>query len=516
MVPLYATSTVAQLEFIVGDAKIEVIFVGDQYQFDVAYEVMQSSSILKKIIVFERQVVFTESDQLSYFDDFLKMGQHSTKHFEVEQRSNEALDEDLATILYTSGTTGNPKGVMLLHSSFNEGMRIHAQVLTSVTENDRSVAFLPLSHVFERLWSYFCIYKGATNYLNTISDHIQQTLQDVRPTLMCSVPRFWEKVYIAVQSNFTTLSPLKLKLVTWAIAVGKEYHLNTVRLKKTPSKLLSIQYFLAEKLIFRKLKLKLGLENANMLPVAGAKLSDEICTFFVSIGIPIVYGYGLTESTATVSCFPYTGYQIGTVGRIIPDLQVGIGTDQEILLKGKTIFAGYYNNPEATASAFTSDGWFKTGDAGFIENNTLTLTDRIKDMFKTSNGKYVAPQEIETRLTSDPYINQAVVIGDERSFVTALIAPYLPALEAYAQKNNIAYQQAEELLKLPEIYDFMMERILVLQNNMSSYEKIKRFILIPEAFSIENGELTNTMKMRRAFIYKKYKSQIEKLYLEEF
>ncbi len=514
MVPMYATSTVPQVEFIVNDAKIELIFVGDQYQFNVAHEVMQSSAYLKKIVVFDRQVVFAESDQIDYFDEFIKIGTASTKDSELEQRRNAAEESDLATILYTSGTTGNPKGVMLNHSSFNEGMRIHTLLLTSITEHDTSVAFLPLSHVFERLWSYFCIYKGVTIYLNTISDHIQQTLQDVRPSLMCSVPRFWEKVYIAVKSSFASFSPFKLRLVSWALAVGKEYNLDNKRVGQEPCRLLCIKYFLAEQLVFRKLKLKLGLENANMLPVAGAKLSDDIASFFISIGIPIIYGYGLTESTATVSCFPYKAYEIGTVGTIIPDLQVGIGTDQEILLKGKTIFAGYYNNPEATAAAFTSDGWFKTGDAGYIENNTLVLTDRIKDMFKTSNGKYVAPQEIETRLTADIYINQVVTIGDARSFVTALIVPYFPALEAYAQKNNIAYALEEDLIKLPEIKDLIEERIKILQSSMSSYEQIKRFTLVAEAFSIENGELTNTMKMRRAYITKKYQYAIDKMYLD--
>jgi long-chain acyl-CoA synthetase len=514
MVPMYATSTVQQVEFIVNDAKIELIFVGDQYQLGVAQEVMQNSEFLKRIIVFDRQVVITESEQVFYFDDFLKLGENSTKQFVVEQRANEALEDDLATILYTSGTTGNPKGVMLTHSCFNEGMRIHSLLLTSITANDTSVAFLPLSHVFERLWSYFCIYKGVTIYLNTISDHIQQTLQDVRPTLMCSVPRFWEKVYIGVKSSFANLSPFMLNIVSWAIAIGKTYNLDYLRTGKEPDKLLKFKYYIANQLIFRKLKIKLGLENANMLPVAGAKLSDEIATFFLSIGIPIIYGYGLTESTATVSCFPYVGYEIGTVGTIIPDLQVGIGTDHEILLKGKTIFSGYYNNPEATAAAFTSDGWFRTGDAGYIENNTLVLTDRIKDMFKTSNGKYVAPQEIETRLTSDSYINQVAVIGDERSFVTALIVPYFPALEAYAHKNIIQYDQAEDLIKMQEIKDLISERIKVLQSTMASYEQIKRFTLVADAFSIDNGALTNTMKMRRSFIMNKYKMQIEKMYLD--
>lgn len=231
-----------------------------------------------------------------------------------------------------------------------------------------------------------------------------------------------------------------------------------------------------------------------------------------SIGVPIVYGYGLTESTATVSCFDFEGYEIGTVGRIMPEVQVKIGEDNEILLKGKTIFPGYYKNPEANKAAFTADGWFRTGDAGELHGDTIVLTERIKDLFKTSNGKYIAPQAIETLLALDNYIDQVAAIGDERNYVTAIIAPSIPAIEEYAKKNNIAYKNIDELVANKLIYKLIEERIQLLQKDMASYEQIKKFKLIKRSFSIETGELTSTLKIRRAVIMQKYKVSIDEMY----
>ena len=338
MVPMYATSTVAQIEFIVNDAEIGILFVGDQSQYDIAVEVQKKSLFLKKIIVFDDDVSLANNENAFYYADFLEIGKKSTKHFEVENRMNESSEDDLACILYTSGTTGNPKGVMLHHSCFNEAMRTHQIRISSVTDQDTSIAFLPLSHVFERTWCYFCLYQGVTIYINLRPIEIQQTIKDVRPTLMCAVPRFWEKVYAAVKENIATMTPLKQGIVTWAVAVGKKHNIDHLRLEKKPGWWLKLRYQIADKLIFSQVKRTIGIENANILPTAGAKLSDEINLFMRSIGVPIVYGYGLTESTATVTCFEYTGYEIGTVGSIMPDLEVKIGEDNEILLKGKTIF----------------------------------------------------------------------------------------------------------------------------------------------------------------------------------
>ena len=302
-------------------------------------------------------------------------------------------------------------------------------------------------------------------------------------------------------------------LVTWAVAVGKQYNLDYLRNGVQPPVWMKVKYTIADKLIFSKVKKTIGIENANIFPTAGAKLSDEIAVFMRSIGVPIVYGYGLTESTATVTCFDYVNYEIGTVGSIMPDVQVRIGEDSEIQLKGKTIFPGYYKNEEATAAAFTADGWFKTGDAGYLKDNKIVLTERIKDLFKTSNGKYIAPQALETLLVLDKYIEQVAVVGDERNFVTAIIAPVIPLIEEYAAKHKIQYENIDELLKKPEIYALIEGRIKELQKNMANYEQIKKFALIKKGFSIETGELTNTLKIRRAVVMQKYKSIIDEMYV---
>jgi len=512
MVPIYATSTIQQVEYIVNDAEIELIFVGNQDQYNIAYEILQNSNFLKKIVIFDKTVVFTDKETSVYYADFLLIGQESSKHFEVQQRQSEAQDSDMACILYTSGTTGNPKGAMLLHSNFDEAITSNTNRLTSLCDKDVSIAFLPLSHVFERTWCYLCIFTGITIYINQNPIEIQQTIKDVRPTLMCAVPRFWEKVYAGVQENISKMSPFMQGIITWAIAIGYRYNIDYLRVGKRPNLYLQLRYTFADKLIFSKVKRTIGIENANMLPTAGAKLSDEILVFLRSIGVPIFYGYGLTETTATVSCFDYSGYEVGTVGDVLPEVEIRIGEENEIQLKGKTIFPGYFNKPEANEAAFTEDGWFKTGDAGYLKGNAIVMTERIKDLFKTSNGKYIAPQEIETRLGVDKYIEQVAVIGDERNFVTAIIAPAIPALEEYALKNKIQYENIDALLKSPEIYEMLQNRIAVLQKGMANYEMIKRFSLIKKGFSIESGELTNTLKMRRAVIMQKYKTLIDEMY----
>lgn len=511
VVPIYPTSTTEQVDFITNDAGVEILFVGNQKQYDIAIEVMKRSGNLKKLIVFEKNVQFTDKVDSIYFEELLEIGRKSQLEKEVEQTRSEGKEEDMACLLYTSGTTGNPKGVIISHTMINEAMRIHVIRLKTLSDQDISLAFLPLTHVFERMWCYLLVYVGASLYINQNPTEIQTTLKDVRPSLMCAVPRFWEKVYIGVQEVLKGYTPFKLGLVTWAIAVGKKHNIDHIRIGEKPNLWLSIRYKVADKLVYSTLKKTLGLENANILPVAGAKLSDEISLFFRCIGVPIVYGYGLTETTATVSCFE-DEYEIGTVGSIMPDVQAKTGSEKEILLKGKTITPGYFNNPEANKASFTDDGWFRTGDAGEIRGNKIILTERIKDLFKTSNGKYIAPQEIETRLGTDKHIEQVAVIGDERNYVTAIIAPSIPVLKEYAQSNNIDYMDVDDLLLHPEIHKLIEQRIMELQQGMANFELIKKFTLIKIPFTIEAGELTNTLKIRRAVISQKYKRQIDAMY----
>ncbi len=512
VVPMYATSTAPQIEFIINDSEIAILFVGDQLQYDIALEVRERSHFLKTIIVFDREVELKEETSI-YFDDLLKQGNISNRHFEVQSRMQEAVDTDLACILYTSGTTGNPKGVMMPHSCLNEAVRVHTVRIPEINEHQTSIAFLPLSHVFERMWCYLCIARGVEVYINLRPIEITDAIKQVRPTMMCAVPRFWEKVYAAVQDSISKMSPFKQGIVTWALVTGKKYNIDYLRLKKVPPVTLKLKYFIADKLIYSKVKKTIGIDQSVLFPVAGAKLSDEINIFMRSMGIPIVYGYGLTETTASVSFFDHTGYEFGTVGKIIPDLEVKIGPDNEIMLKGKTIFPGYYKNPEANKAAFTEDGFFKTGDAGYIRGESIILTDRIKDLFKTSYGKYIAPQEIETRLILDKCIEQVAVIGDEKPYVTAIIAPSISALELYAEKNNIEYKDDADLLANPDVYKYMEERILHMQVGMANHELIKKFALITKPFSIQGGELTNTLKLKRAVILQRYKVQIDEMYV---
>jgi long-chain acyl-CoA synthetase len=512
VVPMYATSTAPQIEFIINDSEIAILFVGDQLQYDIALEVRERSRFLKKIIVFDRKVTLKEDGSM-YFDELLRQGKASNRHFEVQSRMHEAVETDLACILYTSGTTGNPKGVMMPHSCLNEAVRVHTVRIPEINEHQTSIAFLPLSHVFERMWCYVCIANGVEIYINLRPVEITDAIKQVRPTMMCAVPRFWEKVYAAVQDSISKMSPFKQGIVTWALATGKKYNIDYLRLGKIPPATLKLKYFIADKLIYSKVKKTIGIEQSVLFPVAGARLSDDINIFLRSMGIPVVYGYGLTETTASVSFFDHNGYEFGTVGKIIPDLEVKIGPDNEIMVKGKTVFPGYYKNPQANKAAFTEDGFFKTGDAGYIRGESIILTDRIKDLFKTSYGKYIAPQEIETRLILDKCIEQVAVIGDEKPYVTAIIAPSIPDLELYAAKNNIKYSDVEALLSHPEIYKYMEQRILRMQAGMANYELIKKFALIAKPFSIQGGELTNTLKLKRAVILQRYKVQIDEMYV---
>ena len=299
-----------------------------------------------------------------------------------------------------------------------------------------------------------------------------------------------------------------------AIRIGRIHNIDYLRVGKTPPLSIQIRYKFYEKTIYNLLKKTIGIENGNFFPTAGAAVPDEICEFVHSVGIDMLVGYGLTESTATVSCTSQTGYTIGSVGQPMPNVEVKIGENNEILLRGKTITKGYYKKAEATAEAIDEDGWFHTGDAGYMKDGELYLTERIKDLFKTSNGKYIAPQAIETKLVIDRYIDQIAIIADQRKFVSALIVPVYPFVEDYAQKKGIAYSSLEELLQHPKIIGLFKARIDTLQQAFAHYEQIKRFTLLPHPFSLEKGELTNTLKVKRNVLNANYAKEIERMYEE--
>ena len=511
-VPMYATASVQQIEYIVNDAEIEILCVGEQVQYDNALEVIKNNKFLKHIVVFDPSVDLKGESRAMYFEDFMRLGDDKSLQKVVEKRTKAATEDDLAIIMYTSGTTGESKGVMLPHSCLLEAMRIHDIRLTHIKRSDTSMAFLPLTHIFERAWTYFCLWQDIKVYLNQRPTDIQNTLKEVRPTLLCAVPRFWEKIAAGVQLKIDSFSPFKKALVAWALAVGEEYNIGYKKdLKRVPCGL-AIRYKIADRLIFSTLKKVVGLDKGRLFPVAGAALDDKLAKFFISLGLPIMYGYGLTETTATVCCYPYHNYVIGSMGSLMPSVDVKIGEDGEILVKGKTVCSGYYKKPEITANSFV-DGWFRTGDAGkLVDGKHLYMTDRIKDLFKTSNGKYIAPQQIETILGGDVFIEQVAVIGNNRNYVTAIIAPNLEAIKGYAAQNNITYELVDELMENPQICKMMEERIAELQKDMAPYEKIKKFRLIKRGFTIESGELTSTLKLRRAVILQNYAAMIEEMY----
>lgn len=515
-IPFYATSSEQQIQFMINDAQIRFLFVGEQEQYDKAHRTLAHCPTLDRIIIFDKSVKINPNDPNAiYFDDFLKLGENYPRQSEVEALYKAANYEDLANILYTSGTTGDSKGVMLSHLQYHAALEANGRAVP-VTEKDRIMNFLPYAHIFEKGWTLLCISEGATLIVNTDPREVQQSMRETHPTCMCAVPRFWEKVYAGVQEQIDRANPVQRKLFKHALAVGRKHNIEYLSRGKRPPLSLHLEYEMYNKTVFNLVRHELGLEHSNFFPTAGATVSSHVEEFVHSIGLTMVVGYGLTESLATVSCDrvgeqPYT---IGSVGRPIHNIQVKISDEGEICLKGDTITKGYYNRPDITAQSFDEEGFFKTGDSGYMKDGELFLKDRIKDLFKTSNGKYIAPQMIEAKLLVDKFIDQIVIIADQRKFVSALIIPEYKALEEYAKANGIGYSSREELCASDKIHAMMMERIDTLQQQLAHYEQIKRFTLLPKPFTMESGELTNTLKMRRKVINEHYKKEIENMYAE--
>ena len=515
-VPIYATSSKSEVDYIVTDSQAHILCVGSQEHYDIAREVARDNSTLQQIITYSPDIKLQPDDASTItWENLLKLGNAASEacRSELKLRENSAIPDDIACLIYTSGTTGVPKGVILTHSNFDAAIAIHERRLEYNPDTDISLCFLPLSHIFERAWTYFAITQGIRVYINQDPKQIQVAIKEVQPTIMCSVPRFWEKVYTAVQENIAQMGAVQKAVVRRALKVGRIRNLKYARIGRKAPALIEAQYRFFDAKVLSKVRKAIGVDRGHFFPTAGAPLSKNITEFLHSLGINIIIGYSLSETTATVTCFPKEGFEIGTVGTPLPEVQFKIGPNDEILVKGDTVMRGYYNKPKETAEAFTPDGWFRTGDAGLVsENGSLILTERIKDLFKTSNGKYIAPQALESRLGEDRYIEQVAVIGDQRKYVTAIIIPAYEALKEYASKHKIQYRSIEELVKNSDIIKMIEARIDELQKNFASFEQIKRFTLLPKAFSMETGELTNTLKIRRSIINKLYSREIEAMY----
>ena len=514
-IPFYATSSEQQIQYMVNDAQVRILFVGEQEQYDKAHRVFALCPSLERIVIFDSSVRISTHDPAAlYFKDFIKLGENLPRQTEVEELYKQANMDDLADILYTSGTTGDSKGVMLTYGQYHAALKANDECVP-VTDKDRVIDFLPFTHIFERAWSYLCLSEGARLFINTYPHEIQESMREVHPTCMCSVPRFWEKVYIAVKAKMDEAPSFKKKLFNHALAVGRKRNVEYLANGKRPPLTLELEYKVINKTVLSMVRKQLGLDNPNIFPTAGAYVSPEVEEFILSVGIGMVVGYGLTESLATVSCVHLDKkFTIGSVGRPISNIQIKIGEDNEVLLKGPTITKGYYHRDTTNANAFDEEGFFHTGDAGYMKDGELYLTERIKDLFKTSNGKYIAPQQVESLLLVDKFIDQVAVIADQRKFVSALVVPEFRLVEDWAREHHIPFSGREELCANEKVQKMLMERVKILQQHLAYYEQIKRITLLSHHFSMESGELTNTLKIRRPVINKNYKAEIDKMYEE--
>ncbi len=512
-VPIYATSTEGQAAYIINNCQSRILFVGDQQQMDIAIKLREQCPKLQYIIALSSEVDLRQCDIAWTLDNFCQQLITSRQLDELKTRIKYCDLNDLFTLIYTSGTTGTPKGVMLDYANMATQLYLHDERL-GVNQHDVSLSFLPLSHVFERAWSFYMMHCGAHNIYLCDTRDVKEAMQAVKPTVMCSVPRFYEKIHSAIQTKVAKATCLRRMAFHCALWCGQR-NLLVYRNGKQPSWLLKQLHNLADKAILSKLRQAMG-GNIRLMPAAGAKLDDNIISFFLSIGVNIIYGYGMTETCATVSCWQVDRYYTpGSIGKPLPGVEVRIGDGNEIQVRGPIVTRGYYNDPEKTAVSFTQDGWLKTGDAGSIDaDGNIYITERIKELMKTSTGKYIAPQQIEGAIGHDRFIEQVAVIADARNFVTALIVPCYETLEEYAKLINVKYHDRLELLKNNQIVEMFEQRLKDLQKELARFEQVKRFTLLPNAFSMEKGELTPTLKLRRNIILHNYRREIDSMYAD--
>ena len=502
-VPIYATNTPSQVEYIINDADIKILFVGEQTQMDCAIQLANNCTQLIKIVAMKSSINLYNHPLACHWENFIQVDKNMT---ELEARIASKRLDDLFTLIYTSGTTGDPKGVMLDYANLAHQLQSHDQAL-NITEQDVSLSFLPLSHIFERAWVAYIFHRGATNCYLEDTNQIRQALVETKPTVMCAVPRFYEKIYAAVLDKVEKAPFIRRTLFHWAIQAGEKHYQSA-----KPSRWLKWQHKWADKLVLSKLRALLG-GQVRMMPCGGAKLEPTIGKFFHSLGVNVKLGYGMTETTATVSCWENHGFNPSSIGKLMPNAEVKIGENNEILVRGGMVMRGYYKKPEETANAFTADGFLKTGDAGEMdEHGNLYITDRIKELMKTSNGKYIAPQYIEGKIGKDKFIEQIAIIADAKKYVSALIVPCFDSLEEYAKQLNIKYQDRLELIKHSEIIQMFEKRLHDVQKELASFEQVKKFTLLPQAFTQAMEEITPTLKLRRKVIMQRYREQIEQMY----
>ena len=511
-VPIYPTITAQQIEYILKDSGSRLIIVSKADLLEKIFQIKANLPALQKVIYIDEAE--TKKDFMLEFDEVYEMGKKLDKDHAgyFENAIKKVMPDDLCGIIYTSGTTGAPKGVMLTHNNLLSNVMAAKQVIR-VDETDTLLSFLPLCHSFERMAGHFlAISAGATVAYAESTETVADNLGEVKPTLMTSVPRLFEKIYARVIENANTGSALKKKIFWWAVNTGEKYV--SAKFKGKIPGGLNFRYNLATKLVFSKLHQRVG-GRLRFFVSGGAPLPKEIAEFFYKAGILILEGYGLTETSPVIAVNREEKFKFGSVGPAVPGVEVKIADDGEVLTRGPHVMKGYYKNPEATAESIDEDGWLHTGDIGMLDDEgMLYITDRKKNIIVTSGGKNVTPATIENLLVTSPFIEQSMVIGDKRNYLTALIAPNFDALKKYADENGISHSDFKELLTNEKIYAAVDADVQNLTKDLARFEQIKKFTLMPKEFTIEDGELTPTLKVKRKVVMEKYADIIDKMYVE--
>jgi long-chain acyl-CoA synthetase len=511
-VPVYTTLAANQVCYIVNDSGAKIFFLQNREVYERVGGIFSECKTIEKLIFFDFAGVEAENAmslaELENLGARLKVEQPGL----LEELTSQIKPEDVATLIYTSGTTGEPKGVMLTHANIISNV-IDAGENFTFSEKDKPLSVLPLSHIFERSGMYLYIFNGmAVHYAESI-EKVPENLREVRPTIFVGVPRIFEKVYARAKEKSASESRLKEKIFDWAIEVGKEYA-RRVEHKQAIPRLLAVRHAIADKLVFRKFREFFG-GNLRSCITGGAALSDDIYYIFTGAGVTIMQGYGLTETSPVISTNNPMFSRVGTVGKPLRNNEVRIAADGEIEASGPGVMLGYYNKPQATREAFTEDGWFKTGDIGRIDaDGFLIITDRKKELFKTSGGKYIAPAPIEQMIKASRFVNQVVLVGDERKFPAALIVANFESLENYVKLKGIEITSRAEMCRHPRILNLFERQVAALTGDLSQFEKVKKIALLENELTVEGGELTPTLKVKRRVVEEKYRAVIEKIYAE--
>jgi long-chain acyl-CoA synthetase len=511
-VPIYTTLAPNSIQYIINDSEARIFFIDNKDMYERIADIMPGCPSLEKLVFFD--IAGIEQENVISLSDL------ENKGAELRRSTPELLDEllaatnpsDIATLIYTSGTTGEPKGVMLTHNNIISNV-IDAGEKYNFAERDIPLSVLPLSHVFERSAMYLYIYNGMSVYYAESVDKVPENLREVRPTLFVGVPRIFEKVYSKAKLKAAQSGGLKEKIFDWAIEVAKKYALQKASSEST-SLILGVKHVIADKLVFSKLREFFG-GRLRFCITGGAALPDDIFLIFTGAGISIMQGYGLTETSPVITSNNPINVKLGTVGKPIRNMRVRIAEDGEIEAIGPGVMLGYYQKEDATRDAFTGDGWFRTGDIGEIDDQGfLKITDRKKELFKTSGGKYIAPSPIEQMIRSSRFVNQVVLIGNTRKFAAALIVPNFEMLESYAKHKGLGSMTAKEFCTNQKIIDLFERQVASATQGLAKFETVKKIALLENEFTIDGGELTPTMKLKRRVIDEKYKDVIDEIYTE--